>query len=246
MPAAESALYISWVLMSMNAPGVAADSAASLCEVGGHLYYLSLGGVYRFDGDHPVFVGQALSQELTQGVGGTDGTCYYLSATDKDGIGRMYAYHHIHEMWYAQDLLTSAAMATKGDLLFIQSASGELMRNRRRGEVLPKDQTAITETASALPSRIEFGEEFGNGPDGLRLLGVHLRVNGAENSMLMVEIAYDGTSAWEMIGVVSGSARGMVHFPAYPRRADSYRLRLTMTGTWRVHEITCDYECGHQ
>lgn len=235
-----------YVLMSMNAPGVASDSDNSLCEVGGQLYYLAPGGVYRFDGDHPAFVGQALSQELTRGVGGTDGTCYYLAARDADGISRLYAYHHEHGLWYVQDLLTATSMATKGDLLFIQTADGHLLRNTRRDETLPLNQTAITETASALPSRIEFGEEFGDGPDGLRLLGIHLRVNGAEGGALTVEVAYDGLPVWETVDVVSGAVKGMVHLPVYPRRAESYRLRLTMMGQWRIYEVTCEYEQGKQ
>ncbi len=235
-----------YVLMSMSAPGVASDSAASLCEVGGQLYYLAKGGVYRFDGDHPAFVGQALSQELTRGVGGTDGICYYLAARNADGLSRVYAYHHEHELWYAQDLLTATAMTTKGDLLFIQTAEGNLLRNTRRDEALSPNQNAITEIASALPSRIEFGEEFGGSPDGLRLRGIHLRVSGEAEGTLTVEVAYDGGSAWEMVDVVGGGVRGMIHLPVYPRRAESYRLRLTMAGQWRIYEITCDYERGKQ
>lgn len=235
-----------YVLMSMNAPGVASDSAGSLCEVAGQLYYLAPGGVYRFDGDHPTFVGQALSQELTQGVGGTDGICYYLAARDAEGVSRVYAYHHEQEAWFVQDILDPVSMVTKGDLLFIQTAEGALLRNTRRGESLPPHQTAITEVASATTSRLEFGEEFGDSPDGLRLLEVHLRVWGEEGGSLQVEVAYDGSAVWARVGSIQGAAKGFYHLPVYPRRAASYRLRLTMKGKWRIDEITCDYERGQQ
>ncbi len=234
-----------YMLTVMTAPGVSSDSARSLCEVGGALYYLAPGGVYRFDGDHPTPVGQALSQELTGGVGGTDGVCYYLTAWDPDGVSRMYTYRADLGMWFVQDLLAAHAMVTQGDLLFIQTITGELLRNTRRNEALPKDQTNITETASVIPSQVIFGDAFGETPDGLRLHGVHLRASGAENAVLMVEVSYDG-GPWKTVKTISGAIDGMLHLPVYPRRAESYRLRLTMTGQWTISEIVCDHEGGKQ
>ena len=235
-----------YLLDSMAAPGIAAHSASSLCEVAGWLYYLAPGGVYRFDGDHPEYVGQALPQGLTRGVGGTDGVCYYLATLNTDGTSHMYAYHCENRMWYAQDLLAVKAMATRGDLLFIQTRAGSLLRNARRGESLPENQTNITETASALPSVVEFGEELGGTAHGLRLHGLHLRAQSDGNSFLYAYVAYDGSDTWELMGTVKGKGKGMIHFTPYPRRAQSYRLRLAMTGQWIISEMICDYEKGKQ
>ncbi len=235
-----------YLLESMAAPGVAAHSVSSLCEVAGWLYYLAPGGVYRFDGDHPEYVGQALPQGLTRGVGGTDGQCYYLTAWNTDGTSRMYAFHCENRMWYAQDLLAVKGMATQGDLLFIQTNVGGLLRNARRGESLPKNQTNITESASALPSVVEFGEEFGGTAHGLRLHGLHLRAQSDGNSSLYAYVAYDGSDTWELMGMVMDEVKGMIHFTPYPRRAQSYRLRLNMTGRWIISEMICDYERGKQ
>ncbi len=235
-----------YVLSDLVAPGVAASSARSLCEVGGRLYYLANGGVYSFDGEHPTFVGEALPYGLTDGVGGTDGVCYYLSAQREDGVYEMYACHAERNMWYIRDMLSAASMTKWEDMLFIQTTVGDVLRYARQGESLPENQTVITETASAFPSVVEFGEEFGGGPDGLRLHRVHLRVQGEANAVMKVEVAYDGEDRWEQIGVVRGEVKGLVHLLLYPRRADSYRLRFIMMGEWRISEITCEYEPGKQ
>lgn len=235
-----------YVLSDLGAPGVAAGSARSLCEVGGRLYYLSNGGVYSFDGEYPVFTGEALPYGLTDGVGGTDGVCYYLSAHRGDGVYQMYACHAERGMWYVRDRLPAASMTQWEDMLFIQTITGDVLRYARPGESLPKNQALITETASAFPSMVSFGEELGGGPDGLRLHGVYLRAQGEANAVLTVEVAYDGEDRWEQIGIVRGEVKGWVRLSLYPRRAESYRLRLVMTGEWRISEITCEYEPGKQ
>lgn len=233
------------MLTVTSAPGVSEDSAKSLCEVGGALYYLASGGVYRFDGDYPTPVGQALSQGLTGGVGGTDGICYYLSATDAAGESRMYAYRPDLGLWFVQDALAVHAMTTVGDRLFIQTDAGELLYNAKRGEALPTGQTKITEAASVIMSEVIFGDTHGNTPDGLRLHGIHLRAAGEEQATMLVEVSYDG-GAWEQVGSLSNITEGTVHIPVYPHRARAYRLRLLMSGRWLISEITCDVEKGKQ
>ncbi|MBQ9781041.1 MAG: hypothetical protein IJW00_08865 [Clostridia bacterium] len=234
-----------YMLVDRIALGVSSDSAASLCEVGGDLYYLSAGGVCCFDGDRVSVIGPQLPVGLTGGVGGSDGACYYLAAWHPDGTARMYAYHCGRSTWMVLDMIAVISMATWGDLLFIQTKAGSLLRDKRVGEALPTDQTKITETASVLPSRVVFGEEFGNYPDGLRLLGIHLHAQGASGSVLRVEVSYDG-GPWTLIGSVNGEVKNTAFFPVRPKRAGAYRLRLTMTGKWRISEIVCDYEKGKQ
>lgn len=235
-----------YFLDCMTAPGISSHSGGSLCEVGGWLYYLSPGGVYRFDGRYPEYVGQGLPQGLTHGVGGGDGQCYYLAAQESGGSYRVYAYHCENRMWYVQDPAEVKAMATQGDLLFWQTADGALFRNARLGEKLSKNQTHMTEIPSALPSVVEFGAEFGGASQGLRLHGVHLRAKNGPNSSLRVYVAYDGGEIWEPIGSVTDQVNGMIHLSVYPRRAESYRLRLVMDGEWLISELICEYERGKQ
>ncbi len=235
-----------YLLESMAAPGVVSQSADSLCEAAGWLYYLAPGGVYRYDGDHPEAVGSALPHDMVRGVGGTDGQCYYLAAFDVSGGGTLYAYHCNRGMWYVQDLSDVKSMATQGDKIFIQTTSGRLLRNAKRDESLPKNLPHISETASALPSMVEFGENFGGTSQGLRLHGIHLRAQSEENAGLWAYVAYDGSDTWESIGTAMGKVNGRLHFPVYPRRCASYRLRLIMMGQWLISEIISDCEKGKQ
>lgn len=235
-----------YVLSDLEAPGIGAEDGRSLCEVNGALYYLSPGGVFAYDGDYPQYIGEPLSKSLTVGVGGSDGVNYYLSATDSDGGKDLYAYHTRRKMWYVQDALVAASMAKSGEVLYIQTEAGELLRTKRAGEQLPADQTLITEAIPALPSLVEFGETFGNGSDGLRLYRLCLRVKGSAGAVMRVEIAYDGSDQWEIIDTIEGEIEGMVQLHPYPRRATSYRLRLSMLGAWQVYELICDCELGKQ
>ena len=230
----------------ITAPGLTEKNARSLCEINGKLYYLSEGGVYCYDGNYPRAVGKDLPYGLSNGVGGSDGVCYYLSALGQDGMYHLYVYHTERDMWYEQDALQAVAMVQNGDVLYIQTAGGQLLRTAREGEKLPDDGSVIYETASAFMSQVIFGEEFGGTPDGLRLLCVSLRVDGEPGGELKVEIAYDGGEIWEPVGVLKGGTHGMVQLRLLPRRASSYRLRLSMTGRWRVLEMFRDWELGKQ
>ncbi len=235
-----------YILSEVSAPGVTEENADSLCELGGRLYYLASGGMYAYDGETATSVGEALPQGLRHGVGGSDGVCYHLSALMPDGTPLQCVYHPTRGTWHITGNLRVVSMAAWEELLFFQTADGALLRSKRVGEILPTDTNTVTEVCAESPSFVIFGEEFGDSHDGLRLHAIHLRAEGDENAVLTVSVAYDGGDAWETVGSIRGRADGGFHIPVYPRRAQSYRVRLDMTGTWRVSEMRCDYERGKQ
>ncbi|MBO5041431.1 MAG: hypothetical protein J6D87_00545 [Clostridia bacterium] len=235
-----------YIITELSAPGLTEVNADSLCELGGKLYYLASGGVYAYDGETTAFVGAALPQGLTRGIGGSDGVCYHLSAYTPDGRALRCVYHPERCAWYVTGQTRVVSMASWEDLLFCQTADGELLRNARVGEVLGTDAGRVKEYGSESPSFAIFGEAFGDSPDGLRLHAIHLRAEGNEDAVLTVRVAYDGQTAWETVGTIRGGVGGFYHMAVYPRRAQSYRIRMDMTGTWRVSEMVCDYEKGKQ
>ncbi|MBQ7317040.1 MAG: hypothetical protein IJW90_07985 [Clostridia bacterium] len=235
-----------YIITELSAPGLTEENADSLCELGGKLYYLASGGVYAYDGETTAFVGAALPQGLTRGIGGSDGVCYHLSAYTPDGRALRCVYHPERCAWYVTGQTRVVSMASWEDLLFCQTADGELLRNARVGEVLGTDAGRVKEYGSESPSFAIFGEAFGDSPDGLRLHAIHLRAEGNEDAVLTVRVAYDGQTAWETVGTIRGGVGGFYHMAVYPRRAQSYRIRMDMTGTWRVSEMVCDYEKGKQ
>ena len=235
-----------YVLSELSAPGIPQRNTNSLCVQDGKLYYLAAGGVYAYDGESAVSVGDALPQGLTDGVGGSDGICYFLSALLPDGTPLECAYHPERHTWHVTAKRRAVSMASWEELLFLQTAEGELLRSQRAGEILPTEESNISEEDSDTLSFAVFGEEFGESPDGLRLHAIHLRAEGDENASLKVYVDYNRSGAWETVGKVKGGVSGLCHIPVYPRRADSYRIKLEMTGKWCISEMTCDYEKGKQ
>ncbi len=235
-----------YILSELSAPGVPESCSKSVCELEGRLYYLASGGVYAYNGEASVSVGDELPHGLKSGVGGKDGDGYYLSAVKPDGTALQCAYHVRRGMWYITGDVRAVSMSSWEDLLFFQTEDGELWRSRRAGEISPPASGSLAALGSAVPSYAVFGKELGDTPNGLRLHAIHLRAEGGDRARLTVSVAYDGSSVWECVGEITGGVGGVWHIPVYPRRAQSYRIRLDMTGRWRVLEMGCDYEKGKQ
>ncbi|MBO5918367.1 MAG: hypothetical protein J6Q14_06335, partial [Oscillospiraceae bacterium] len=66
--------------------GVGAGSHKSLVNVNETLFFLGVDGVFAYTGNKPSLISRVLGTDvLKDGVGGTDGRAYYLSARNGDG-----------------------------------------------------------------------------------------------------------------------------------------------------------------
>lgn len=249
-------------LSVLTAPGVGLGRGATLCELGGALYYCADSGVYCFSGTFPQHIGGAWSDSIYGSCGGTDGRAYFLAATGADGIWRIYLYHptedHGEGAWYVQDMAHPVGMLhaplreEDGKAGLLQMSDGSLWMTRSfypafQEGVLegqsPGDASGGTSASTPMMGLAEFGDERACEPDGLRLLQVVLRAKGATGASMVVRVRYDDETEWQVLGVLSGSGRScMYRLPVASRPCEWFRLRLQFFGTWKVSGLWKDME----
>ncbi|GHV34197.1 hypothetical protein FACS18949_09800 [Clostridia bacterium] len=87
-------------LIMLDVPGVAEGCSRTVVPVNGALYYVGLGGVYRFEGSK---VTRVFGNRFSAGSAGTDGAKYYLSACDDRGRYKMYVCDTESGKWLLED-----------------------------------------------------------------------------------------------------------------------------------------------
>lgn len=234
-------------------PGVASGMAATLCEVGGALYYCANSGVYRYTGTYPQRISGTWSDGMTGGCGGTDGRAYYLSAMGTDGVWRTYLYRpadgEADEAWYVEDEGMVAAFSKEpvpensGLSCLVQRPNGDLWMARSFDPPFTVGFDEAEIDSHGLPAMAEFGDERACEPDGVRLLMLELRARGNVGDTMTVKIRYDGDTEWKALGSLTGNGHmTMYRVPGDARRCEWYRLRLEMTGSWRLSGLWRELE----
>ncbi|MBQ8537497.1 MAG: hypothetical protein IJ461_08875, partial [Clostridia bacterium] len=111
-------------LQTLLCQGVARDSAKSLCQVGGALYYKSRSAVMAYDGSLPQIISQPLGEARYQaGVGGSLGALYYLSLLDESGEPHLFVYDTAKSLWYREDCERPISFAQLDDRLYWLTAA---------------------------------------------------------------------------------------------------------------------------
>ena len=90
----------------------------SIQELGGVLYYLSANGICAYSGGEPYGVSPQLPAAYRFGVAGTDGRCYYLSATCEDGTKDLLVYDPEKNLWQREDDTEFLAFIHFGNRLY--------------------------------------------------------------------------------------------------------------------------------
>lgn len=240
----------SFTLQERPGVGPSARLADTLCEVGGDLYYLAEGGVYRYRGQEPERISPVGDAGVQDGAGGTDGVAYYLAVRDGSGGRRLYCYLPEEGRFHPEDNLAVSSMIGWDGFLCIQDSAGRLWKSSCDGR---NTGTAADERSVSGPVRasVILPPDYGFQPDGCRLAAVSVRVTGGPSSALEVFAEYaDGASkkdadgsAWVSLGGLAGKATDrLCRFPLTPHTCDAVRIRLAMTGDWTVHEVIKEYE----
>ncbi len=243
----------SFTLNDTPAPGIPAALAGTLCEVGGALYYHGLSAVYRYAGQYPERVGHLTNAVVTAGCGGTDGLSYYVAVST--GIGmtgswRQYVYAPDAGAWYAEDALHPVAMLYREGFLCTQDHTGRIWLSASDGR---RAETSFAETPlyGHLLAAVTFESDHSFEPEGYRPVNLFIRATAVDGAEMRVLAAFadglipqDATSAKAVeLGHITGAMNDrLVRIPLHPRRCDSVRLRLELTGSWVIHAVTWEYE----
>ncbi len=248
-------------LSDLRAPGIPAELAGTLCEIGGALYYVSTGGVYRLSGSQPERVARVPADavclaepgvggcRLVGGCGGSDGVYYALSLTAMSpGAGeterRLLLYAPMRDEWLAEDDFAAVDMLEWNGILYAQAADGAIWRWAFDGRE-PAGGYSEAQTG-AVRATVTFAPLVSDTAEGVRLSELYLRASALAGGELWVDVAYaDGRSGSDAV-LSAGST--VAHFtgpmqdrllrvPLQPREADGVVVRLRMAGDWRIGRL---------
>lgn len=231
-PAASGAHQI----VTVTCEGVQAGSHKSLQVVEGVLYYLSRGGVQRFDGSMPGCVSETLGEKrFSAGVGGAAAGKYYLSCKD-GGESVLLVYDTARKMWHREDDLQVLDFGTCRGELFALTESAILAMTGREG----------TEEED-FPWSAETGEWGLDAPEQTYLKRLDVRLSARNGALVTAAVSYDGGKDWVEAGSITG--QGDIR-PAVlrirPRRCDHVRVKLSGVGDCTVYSVTAVYEKGSE
>lgn len=205
--------------------GVALGSEKSPAIVANTLYYLSENGVVAYQGGIPTVIDTPLFERLHDGIGGTDGSKYYLSAKDEENNRRLFVYDPRYNLWHEEDDLGITDMASLASQLYF--LADNTIYQERGGSFDNVEWYAQT---------ADFYEQyFGKKAAGPYLV---LRYQLAQGAQMAISIAYD-SGPWEEIGNITGDGKKQsIRLATIPARCDHYRLRFSGSGQMRLYSLT--------
>lgn len=208
--------------------GVEIGSGNSLAISGEILFYLSDYGVVAYSGSMPTVISEQFGAKYTDGVGGSDGLKYYISA--KDTAYHLFVYDVKKGLWHKEDSSQALGFAFCEHLYMLLS-NGEIWALTDEG----------TETVSW---SAEFGD-FTEGPNKKGVSKIQLRLELEDNATLKVEMQFDSGN-WITVTNLSATKKRSYYLPIIPRRADHYRLKLSGTGDCKIYSMAREYYSGSE
>ena len=229
-----SGSYPPYSVTTLHIAGVAQGASRSICEVDGALYYKSRYAVMRYTSSSIGSVSDRLGRlpDAVRACAGSYNGKYYLSLA-----GEIYVYDTKRGMWCAEDACGAVDFATADGKLYIAGGRGDT-----NGKY-PICVSALGMAAEAdMPwsfttPRIGYG--LPNRKYVSRVL-IRLEIGGA--ALPTVELSRDG-GAWEALPCAArvgtdGARTGSITIPIRPRRCESFRIRVSGVGAYKLTGIT--------
>lgn len=204
-------------------PGIAAGSADSAVVIDGTLYYHGRNGIYRYNGTVPVLISDALGDvRFKDASAARHKRTYCVAMTDSNNNRVVGAYNLDSGDWHYESDGWTGYAATIGDDLYY-TAKGLLY-------------TMAGENSKG----VEWYAETGT----ITYVPVHkwitylcIRARLEHDAECRVYIKYDG-GRWERKGRLYGNCLRSRELVIWPRRCDSFRLRIEGKGGCEIQSIS--------
>lgn len=209
--------------------GVLDGSYKSLVNLNEALFYLGRDGVYAYSGSTPTLISANLGAlDYRDGVGGTDGIRYFLSAQDKDGNWALFSYSTQTGLWMREDA-SHAVDFCRGD-------DGTKFLSGNRVYTMDDGDEAVDWSATFTP----FYETIQGRKCVSRLL---LRMEVPKGSFASVFLRCDG-GPWRKVGTVTGGTSDTKMMAAAPNRCDKFEIKLAGHGPCALLSMLREYRVG--
>lgn len=230
-------------LTSTLARGVERNAWRTICQVGDTLYYKGIDGVYAYDGSLPVRVSWDWDEAARQGLSAAeDRGRYVICLQDAADDCEVLVYDPTRALWHREDGVQVTHMVraagdtwmADGEQKVLWSRNGSLLAGQPGGMAMEGAVHWRAETA-------DWNQKDANKRTCTRLM---IRAYLAQGSELTVQIQYDSDKQWHPAAQVTGTGKGTLEIPLFPRRCDHCRLALSGVGEAEIYSIARDYLPG--
>ena len=229
-----SGSYPPYSVTTLHIAGVAQGASRSICEVDGALYYKSRYAVMRYTSSSIGSVSDRLGRlpDAVRACAGSYNGKYYHSLA-----GEIYVYDTKRGMWCAEDACGAVDFATADGKLYIAGGRSDTDGKYPICVAAPGMAAEADMPWSFTTPRIGYG--LPNRKYVSRVL-IRLEIGGA--ALPTVELSRDG-GAWEVLSCAArvgtdGARTGSITIPIRPRRCESFRIRVSGVGAYKLTGIT--------
>lgn len=228
-------------VMSSASLGTEAGSHHSFAIAGEMLFYLARTGVVSYSGGIPQSVAAPFGTErYRNGVGGSDGTRYYISMEDRAGDWHLFVYDTRSKLWHREDGLRAVGFGWNEELYFL-SADGTLWLGGN-----PREIPEGAEREETVVSMAEFGDFVEDDPNRKGVSKLQIRAELEEGAEVKFLIRFDSIGDWEEVATLTAMTKESRYLPVIPRRCDHFRLRLEGKGSWRLWSLARESYSGSE
>lgn len=198
--------------------GVRAGAHKSLVNLNEVLFYLGTDGVYAYSGNAPTLVSRALGEDvLKQGVGGTDGRLYYLSA-ETNGAWELLTYDSRTGIWTRSDDTRVLDFCRVYDK--VKFLAGDTVYTIGGGTQPVSWEAVLTPFYEALQGKKQYNKLI-------------FRLKIPAGAWAAADIRFDG-GPWKQVGLINGRTENTVLLPVPLRRCDKCEVRIRGKGDCEV------------
>jgi len=218
--------------------GVKAGCHKSIRKINETVMYLGCNGVYSYNGGTSQLISHIFGEKrLKNGVAGSDGTNYYLSA--KDGENTLFLSYNLQTgLWLREDDTEAKDFALSGETLYVLDKDGNVWKeNGEEGEIrFSMTFKPFFETVSGAynSSAVLFAKK--------RYAKLYIRTEMPKGSYCRIEVRLDG-GVWREIGRIVGKG-GLSVTPVPIGRCDRYELRLFGKGPFTLLNLEREFRTG--
>lgn len=229
-----SGSYPPYSVTTLHIAGVAQGAARSICEVDGALFYKSRYAVMRYTSSSIGSVSDRLGRlpDAVRACAGSYNGKYYLSLA-----GEIYVYDTKRGMWCAEDACGAVDFATADGKLYIAGGCEDADGKYPIFAAAPGTAAEADMPWSFTMPRIGYGL-----PNRKYVSRVLIRLEIGDAALPTVELSRDG-GAWEVLSCAArvgtdGARTGSITIPIRPRRCESFRIRVSGIGAYKLTGIT--------
>lgn len=220
-------------LTEKELPGVRKGCSRSVVNINDVLYYVGTDGVYSYNGAIPQKVSAAITQEITDAVGGKYEGKYYLSCK-LDGVQTMLVYDTKYGIWDVEDDTEFKYTAISGNSLYYIGGDNKLYESIYGGR------------SEEIEWFLESGDIQGGSMDEKYVSKIKLNLWCALKTELTVYLKCDDEPMWHKKGWIRSTRNKTYTLPIIPQRCSKYRLRIEGKGHFKLLALSKELEQGSE